>query len=95
MTFVPWSMAVCTGRWIQLELTTLLVRRSEELYYDGFMDDIESVLEQHHKYAVIFYGTRNSSGAELDKENVNSSDKIYTTSTHYEHTQQWCRKKFQ
>ena len=41
------------------------------LYYDGFVDDIESVLEQH----VTFYGTRNSSGAsEVDKENVNSSD---------------------
>ena len=44
------------------------------LYYDGFVDDIESVLEQHRKDTVTFYGTRNSSGAEADKENVNSSN---------------------
>ena len=44
------------------------------LYYDGFVDDIESVLEQHRKDTVTFYGTRNSSGAGLDKENVNSLD---------------------
>ena len=44
------------------------------LYYDGFVDDIESVLEQHRKDTVTFYSTRNSSGAGLDKENVNSLD---------------------
>ena len=32
------------------------------LYYDGFVDDIEAVLEQHCKETVTFYGTRNSSG---------------------------------
>ena len=44
------------------------------------MDDIESVLEQHCKDTVTFYGTRNSSEAsEMDKENVNSSDsEVYT-----------------
>ena len=31
------------------------------LYYDGFIDDIELVLEQRHKETVTFYGTRNSS----------------------------------
>ena len=36
------------------------------LYFDGFVDDIESVLEQHRKDTVTFYGTRNSSGAEQD-----------------------------
>ena len=43
------------------------------LYYDGFVDDIESVLEQHRKETVTFYDTRSSSGAELDKENNNDS----------------------
>ena len=38
------------------------------------VDDIESILEQHRKDTVTFYGTRNSSGAGLDKENVNSLD---------------------
>ena len=40
------------------------------LYYDGFVDDIEAVLEQHRKETITFYGTRNSSGgvaAENDK----------------------------
>ena len=44
------------------------------LYFDGFVDDIESVLEQHRKDTVTVYGTRNSSGAEQDKENVTCSD---------------------
>ncbi len=36
------------------------------LYYGSFVDDIESLLEQHCKETVTFYGTRSSSGAELD-----------------------------
>lgn len=47
--------------------------RKSGLYYDGFVDDIESVLEQHCKDTVTSYGTRNSSRAEQDKENVNTS----------------------
>ena len=47
------------------------------LYYDGFVDDVEAVLEKHRKETVTFYGTRNSSGgvaAENDKENDNCND---------------------
>ena len=36
------------------------------------MDDIELVLEQHRKETVTFYGTRNSSGTEQDKENISN-----------------------
>ena len=39
------------------------------LYFDGFVDDIESVLEKHRKGTVTFYGTRTSSGGVAEKEN--------------------------
>ena len=49
--------------------------KKSDLYYNGFVDDIESVFEQHCKDTVTFHGTRNSSGAsEVNKENINSSD---------------------
>ena len=53
------------------------------LYYDAFVDDIETVLEQHRKETVTFYGTRNSSGGvatENDKENTAYTDEVCLTS---------------
>ena len=44
------------------------------LYYSGFVEDIDRVLECHHKDTVTFYGTRNSVSNPQGKENIESSE---------------------
>ena len=48
------------------------------LYFDGFVDDVECVLEKHRKDTVTFYGTRTSTGGVAEKENAApSTDFLY------------------
>ena len=51
------------------------------LYFDGFVDDIESVLEKHRKGTVTFYGTRTSTGGVAEKENVAAEKENVAPST--------------
>lgn len=45
-------------------------------YYEGYVDDLDSVLESHRRDTVTSWGTRRSSKAQRieDKENLSPSD---------------------
>ena len=74
MTFATCPMAALTGNRDSASSTYPTWAEGLKkygLYYDGFVDDIESVLEQHCKDTVTFYITRNSSGAsEVDRRTL-------------------------
>ena len=51
------------------------------LYFDGFVDDVECVLEKHRKDTVTFYGTRTSTGGVAEKENAAPSTDFFISWT--------------
>lgn len=60
-----------------------LERRS--LYFEGFVDDVDSVLELHRRETVTYYGTRTSStskcvpdiNCDSNKENMKTQPKVF------------------
>ena len=46
------------------------------VYYEGWVDDVEQVIEDHKKATVTSYGTRRSTGTTKDTENCCPNESV-------------------